>query len=140
MHHKTAKQEFNGELWTQDELSWVRYGINRIEGKHADGLGRDAIHYGGNSGYQAINLAYLLGAARIVLLGYDMGKTGGKSHWHGDHPGDLNQQLPIHLWLSKFPTLADDLKREGVSVANATRETALDCFDRLSLEQALKQC
>lgn len=140
MHHKTAKQEFEGELWTQDELAWVRYGINRIEGKQADGLGRDCIHFGGNSGYQAINLAYLMGAASVVLLGYDMGKTGGQSHWHGDHPGALNQQLPINLWLSKFPALADDLKREGVRVTNATRETALECFDRQPLQQALEQC
>jgi hypothetical protein len=46
-------------------------------------LSRDArsLAHGGNGGYQAINLAYLAGAARIVLLGYDMkhraaGKTG----------------------------------------------------------------
>lgn len=140
MHYEKAKQEFNGELWTQCERTWVRRGINRIEGKQADGLGRDCIHFGGNSGYQAINLAYLMGASSVVLLGYDMGNTSVKSHWHGDHPGELNKQLPTALWLEKFPALAADLKYEGVKVVNATRETALTCFDRLPLEEALTQC
>ena len=117
----------------------MRYGINRIRGEQLDGLGRDCIHFGGNSGYQAINLAYLMGASTVTLLGYDMGNTNGLSHWHGDHPGHLKKQLPINLWLSKFPALADDLKAEGVRVINASRVTALECFDRLPLELAL-QC
>ncbi|HCZ48509.1 MAG TPA: hypothetical protein DCZ11_05850, partial [Gammaproteobacteria bacterium] len=48
------------------------------------------IHQGGNSGYQALNLAVLLGAERVILLGYDM--HGG--HWHGRHGGRLNNPEP----------------------------------------------
>lgn len=95
------------------------------------------IHWGGNSGYQAINLAYLWGARRVVLLGYDMQKTDGKSHWFGDHPKGLNGNSPYPTWIQKFDRLAADLKSEGVEVINATRETALRCFQRANLEDIL---
>lgn len=42
------------------------------------------------------------------------------------------------MWRAKFPALAADLKREGVRVINASRETALECFERMSLEEALE--
>jgi hypothetical protein len=101
-------------------------------------LGRECIHFGGNSGYQAVNLAFLRGARRIVLLGYDMGAgEDGASHWHGDHPGGLNRSLPFHVWREAFPQLAADLATEGVRVINASRRTALGCFERMTLEGAL---
>jgi len=33
-----------------------------------------------------VNLAVQLGAARILLLGYDMRAVDGKTHWFGEHP------------------------------------------------------
>lgn len=92
---------------------------------------------GGNSGYQVLNLLYFLGAKKIILLGYDMKMKGNLSHWHGDHPNELNRFSNYKDWCQKFNQLAQDLKDEGVKVINATRETALNCFDRLSLEEAL---
>lgn len=129
---------FKGELWTQDVEAASNYGLNRVEGMKADGLGKDKIHYGANGGYQAINLAYLFGAKKIILLGFDM-KRGEhrKSHWHGEHPGGLNKEMPIKTWLKNFPKLASDLKAEGVEVINSTRDTALECFNKINLEEAL---
>ena len=51
----------------------------------------------GNSGAAAVSLAYMFGAARIYLLGYDCQRTGGKAHWHGDHPKGLGNagSMPI---------------------------------------------
>jgi hypothetical protein len=106
------------------------------------GLGRnDVIHQGGNSGYQAINLAYLWGAATIILLGFDCGASPkGEAHWFGQHPPSLSQHQPYDMWRAKFPALARDLKQEGVRVINASRETALDCFERMTLEEAIECC
>jgi len=129
---------FDGELWTQDFGASEKYGLHRIDGNKADGLGRDKVHYGANSGYQAINLAYLFGAKKMILLGFDM-KRGEdkKSHWHGDHPGSLNTSMPIHTWIKNFRKLAEDLREEKVEVVNASRETALECFNKINLEVAL---
>lgn len=92
------------------------------------------IHEGGNSGYQAINLAFHTGAKRIVLLGFDMQRTDGKAHWFGNHPGNMQVPSPYADWLHKFEQLAADLKVQGVEVLNCTRETALTCFERVSLD------
>lgn len=97
------------------------------------------IHWGGNSGYQCINLAYLWGARRIVLLGFDMQRTDGKAHWFGDHPQGLHNNSPYDKWLRNFDRLAADLKAEGVEVINATRKTALRCFPFASIDEALSR-
>ena len=134
-HREVVESGFAGELWTQDNRAAQKYGLRRIQGMHAPGLGRNMVHWGGNSGYQAINLAYLWGAQRIVLLGYDMQKTGGQSHWFGDHPQGLNRNSPYAEWVKRFDRLATDLRDEGVEVFNATRETALTCFPRTPIEE-----
>jgi hypothetical protein len=82
---------------------------------------------GTNSGYQAINLAYHFGAKRIILLGYDMHVTGGRSHWHVGHPGQGVQRTAELLadMLPQFATLKEPLEAAGVEVINATPESAL---------------
>ena len=111
-----------------------KYGVNWVLGASKRGLGKDRVHFGGNSGFQAINLAYLWGAARIVLLGFDCKPVGGKDHWFGQHPQGLTQVQPYDLWLDHFPQLAYELKREGVEVINCSRDTALTCFERATIE------
>lgn len=92
---------------------------------------------GRNSGYQAINVAVHLGALRIVLLGYDMQATEGKSHWFGDHPKPLRHGHTYGVWLTFFRSLVQPLADLGVTVINATRTTALETFPRMSLAEAL---
>lgn len=130
--------DFPGARYTQDKTAAARYGLNWVEGRiNGIGLCRDpgAIHTGQNSGYQAINLAYHLGARRIALLGYDLQLTGGKTHWFGDHPRGLSNPRAVSSWVKNFTPLAEDLEAEGVEVINCTRETALDCFPRMELSK-----
>lgn len=121
---------------TRDAGAAHRYGLEWIRSENAPGLSLDpeVIHEGGNSGYQALNLAYHAGAGRIVLLGYDMQRTGGRAHWFGDHPRGLQVSSPFEDWRRRFDALAADLARAGVEVINASRETALTCFRRAPLE------
>jgi hypothetical protein len=90
---------------------------------------------GGHSGYQAINLAVHLGAARVVLLGYDMQATGGKEHFFGPHPHGVPP--PFAHFVQCFPAIVDPLQQAGVEVVNASRVTALTIFPRMSLAEAL---
>lgn len=110
-----------------------------IRGDESQGLSRDesTISTGLNSGYQAICLAYYFGAERIVLLGYDMQHTGGRRHWHGNHPCGLGNASNTQSWVEQMGYLASDLRCEGVQVVNATTQTALKCFPRVALEDAL---
>lgn len=92
-----------------------------------------ALSTGQNSGYQAINLAVLLGAARVVLLGYDLMAAKGKEHWHADHPN--RSRSPYGKLRQFFPTLVEPLAKAGVEIVNCSRETALTCFPRKSLAE-----
>lgn len=88
-----------------------------------------------NSGLGAIRLAMLFGAKRIVLLGYDCQHTGGKKHWHGDHPAGLGNAGSVQHWPMRFAAFARRLS--GVEIVNSSRETALKCFPRMDLDEAL---
>jgi len=93
------------------------------------------IRTGASSGYAAVHLAALGGAKRILLLGLDM--TGG--HWHGPHPSGLGNPGPsLHSrWIKFFNGLADALGRRKVEVLNCSPVSALDCFQKVRLCDAL---
>lgn len=127
---------FKGELWSQDVNACKKYGINHIQGSNkSKGLTKNLneIVYGSNSGHQAINLAYIWGASRIILLGYDM-EARGKSHWFGDHPSGLNIASPFKAYIENMNILANDAKARQLKIINASRETALKCFERSTMD------
>ena len=126
---------FNGELWTQDLRAKREFGLNWVLGKSKSGLGSDCVHFGGNSGYQAINLAYLWGAKRIILLGFDCKAVNGKTHWFGQHPNGLNQNQGFLTWLSNFRQLADDLIINDIEVINCSPDSALTYFNQSSITE-----
>lgn len=119
-----------------------RAGVIALRNTGLDGLEDhpSGLRTGLNSGYQAINLAVHLGAARILLLGYDMqkGKGPNASHWFGSHP-DRYMQPPVDRFIPYFTSLVKPLQALGISVVNCSRSTALTCFPREQLELALAQ-
>jgi hypothetical protein len=94
-----------------------------------------------NSGVLAIALAHRFGAARITLLGYDCQHTGGKTHWHGNHPpgmanaGSIAGTKTVPTWAQQFAAVAERVK--SAAVVNASRVTALAAFPRAPLEACL---
>lgn len=90
-----------------------------------------------NSGAGVISLAHWLGATRVYLLGYDMQHTGGKTHWHGDHPKGLANAGKVALWPAQFVKLKYELPE--LAIFNCSRVSALECFERLTLEDALRE-
>lgn len=137
-NHKEVFTTFKGEKWTQDHTSAERYGVNRIKGVNKSGLGTQFLHINGNSGFQAINLAYLFGARRILLIGFDM-KLGpkGEKHWHPDHPAPMVQGQTFGEWMHKGAVLAKDLLAAGCDVVNCTPGSAMSCFRMGELEKEL---
>lgn len=90
-----------------------------------------------NSGAASIALAVASGASKILLLGYDCQKTGGKTHWHGDHPKTLGNARSIGNWPKHFKSIARLADERGAKVINCSRETALTCFSRSDLMASL---
>lgn len=135
--HKEAVQAFGGLKFSLDGAA-AEYGAAVLGNGGMWGLSTDpgVICNGRNSGYQAMNIASLLGASRIVLLGYDM-QPGPQheSHWHGDHPN--KGQPPYNACVAAFRTIAQPLAALGVAVVNCTRRTALDMFPKQPLQETL---
>lgn len=118
-------RDFKGIKATWSKPAADLFRLTYIKGKNGQGLGRKCLHAGGGSGYMAIGLAYLMGARKICLLGFDSQHTGGKSHFHGDHPGANPSPRELKLWAALYPRLYNDLQSEGVELVNCTRRTAL---------------
>lgn len=93
----------------------------------------------GNSGACAIALAIACGAREVILIGFDCQVSEGRTHHHGDHPATLRNCDTIAKWPLQFARAASWAQKCRATVLNATRETALTCFDRVSLYEALAQ-
>lgn len=85
------------------------------------------ISCGGNSGYAALCLAAKLGAARVLLFGYDMRAVQGRVR-RFDYCANLNSMPRFPHWIKNFTNLAPELERRGVEVLNCTPGSALKCF------------
>lgn len=136
VHLREVLATTSADLWTRDPAAQEAYGLNLLPHRvDSEGIEEDSCA-GNCSGEHAIHLAYHLGATKIVLLGFDMGATG-QGHWFGKHPKPLANGADFKTMRKSFPRLAADLRDRGVEVLNATRETALDCFPRVTLAEAL---
>lgn len=109
--------------------------LRRLQGggpwSHMPGLSEDsgAIHTG-NSAYGALGLAYLMGAKRVALLGVD---GNGQYGWGlGGRPSRLDH-LP-HI----FRSVVIQLRRRGVEVVCGSPRSFVDCFPRMSPQEALR--
>lgn len=89
----------------------------------------------GNSGAGSIRVAIEGGAKRIILLGFDCQHKDGKTHWHGNHKAGLANAKQVERWPELFQRLRNDFP--DVEIINSSRETALTCFKRETLENAL---
>lgn len=125
VHIDEVRRHFRGELNT---VQWKCHGAVTLP----------KLKPPSNSGAGAVALAAHYGAKRIILLGYDCQHTGGKRHWHGDHPAGTagNAAMKtVQKWPAQFQELLPRLR--GVEVINCSRETALTVFPRANLEDAL---
>lgn len=122
------------------EAGAARFGATVLRRTGEEGLELDptALRTGRNSGAAAINVAVHFGASRVLLLGYDMqARNDAQSHWFGAHPKPLRGGSPYPLFRSMFEKMVAPLAAAGVTVINCSRETALTCFSRQPLREAL---
>jgi hypothetical protein len=100
----------------------------------------DRIGGGGNSGFQALNLAVnQCGARRIILIGFDMHDRG-KLHWYGENRWPMGNNPSItnfRRWRAAFEGAAVVLRARGIRVLNTARDSALQCFPKMTVADAL---
>lgn len=120
-------------------------------------LNPSEVGWGFNSGFAALNLAVHLGAKKIVLLGFDMYKhpKHGRVHWHAGYIDKTkiptrrqrmngitapraSTRAPFSKHMEMFPIAAKEIDKLGIQVLNACPDSALKCFPRVSVQEALK--
>jgi len=134
---------FRGEKWTTISKNYnnraiKQFGLRFVPSRRlVEGFSFEPgiIHQGGNSGFQAVNLALLWGATRIVLVGFDMQG----SHFFGEHP-QMPRRSPAKRnfarWIRHFERAAK-LLPDGIKIINATPDSAMKCFPMMDLAEAL---
>jgi hypothetical protein len=102
------------------------------------GIDTDVNHVrGNNSGAHILNLLANMKARRIILLGYDMGLSKGKSHWHEGHGLPMSNSIYSDLFIPSISSMAAPLKNLKVDVVNCSETTNLTCFKQDKLENYL---
>jgi len=112
-------------------LSWLW-----TMGREARGLHTDALGWNDNTGASAVNLALILGAKTVYLLGFDMKLSKeGKSNWH-DHLIAKPSESVYPKFVTGFQFVKKDLPKvfPGRQIINITDDSCLDCFPKISVK------
>lgn len=127
--------DFKGEKRSPDFATCKKYNLSyvQIDMSAAWGEGGRVAH-GGNSGFQALNMAVNDGAHAVYLLGYDMGYTD-KKHWFGDHPKKLDRSSDYKKWIENIKKAVPHIP---VPVYNCSEMSAIDCFSKVDLREHLR--
>ena len=96
---------------------------------------------GGNSGFQAFNLALQFGVTKVALVGFDMHDRSGK-HWYGrntwaraNNPDSEN----FRRWRSSFDRAAYVCRMRGIAVVTLSSISDLSCFRRQTTSRLLAE-
>lgn len=142
-YHKSVPS-FTGLKFALEDCEWQAGasspGVQVLEntGEFGIELAPTGLRTGRNSGAQAINVAVHLGAARVILLGYDMGYVKGQpSHFFGEHPKSIAGGPSYASFIPGFARMVKPLAQLGVEVINCSRRTALTTFPCRPLESVL---
>lgn len=128
--------ESSGSNVTDQAVHMLR---NRDHPNHGNGLSLDpqVLVTGRNSGFQALNLAILAGAKRVLLLGFDGAQNAeGRDHFHGGHP----RPTPVAaypLYRQAMSAAQNAILEAGVEVINCAPGSQIDAFARMDLGDAL---
>lgn len=134
---------FAGLKITRDHNICSYYGLHEIELiEEADAsksifsvTTKGVLARGGNSGFQAINLAIQFGAKRHIWIGFDFYGE----HWHGKHPAKLaNPRInTLARWARTLDNQVQVLAELGVSVINCSPNSVLKSYPKMDVASAL---
>ena len=100
-----------------------------VMSRESKGLHEKALGWNGNTGASAINLALILGAKRVLLMGFDMGLSKeNQSNWH-TRIVDRNQIRPevYRIFQNDFKYVVGDWKKKFADreIVNLTKMSGL---------------
>jgi hypothetical protein len=72
----------------------------------------------------------------MYLLGYDMGRVEGQSHWHNGHPR-IDPESIYTTMMNHFANFVEPLKKAGVEVFNLNPDSKLKVFPFMDEYEAI---
>jgi len=129
--------DYRGTLLTTSRANLNDGRVRRLERDYSRFSQDPNKVYGYDSGMLALNLAALLGAKKIVLLGYDMAFPNGESHWHPDHETPSDEDNYIKKFAPAYAPAVAHLQEARVQVVRCTPSN-LSFIPQVSLEEALE--
>lgn len=130
-------ESFSGRKCTVSDKASKQFNLEYFEAKPELDWSYEVGHLatGGNSGFQALNLAVLEGAERVILLGYDYGyqKDNNKHWWDKTHPR-TSRYSDYNSWIKRMEKAAPLIPAQ---VINCTPTTSLTCFSKRDLRHAI---
>lgn len=94
----------------------------------------------GSSGFAALNVAYLMKARRIILLGFDycVLNRGRSHHYHNKYPWHRRTTGEWPRWAAGYETALPQLRAANIEVINASPQSAIKAFRKISIIDAMK--
>lgn len=130
-HRKDAINQFNGERFlAMPPIPGINATFLNCLERPGISLEWPNIHLQGTSGYAAINLAILLGAKNIFLLGYDYQNA--QKHWFGNYEWKSStDDYVLKLWAAQFNSIQLPF---DVHVYNTNPLSQVVAFPKVRLE------
>ena len=138
--HKQKLAKYKGVVFTSSparyntKIKWLWTMMRESTGVYDDRLG-----WNFNTGASAINLAALLGAKRVYLLGFDMKLTNGMNNWHRNTLSIPDADV-FEKFISgfKFLKASMDKKYPDIEVINITDDSGLNLYPKVGLKEFWK--
>lgn len=122
---------------------WLRH-VRRMNGKRNWGISifpENGVSWNRSTGAASINLGYLMGAGRIILLGFDMKvDSKGNHNFHSMYGNKFIRPTPEHYkdhLINPFHEIYKDLKVLGVPLIQTNPDSVLSFLPYLPLEELL---
>lgn len=138
-HHQSELQYFENPVFTVNrdvKAKWVWLMKKYKFGFHKDGLG-----WNGNTGSLAMNLALILGAKNIYLLGFDMKLTDGEANWHPNNVCKPRPDVYERFKRSFAITKSEDWTKTfpDRSIINVSDVSELETFPKINFTEFWKE-
>ncbi|HVT36308.1 MAG TPA: hypothetical protein VHE37_12015 [Nevskiaceae bacterium] len=124
-HGALCARGFTGERWTSANPAADYLPVRQVSWRRGNTMPPEpgCICFGAGAGksstLQAMSLAVLWGAGRLVLVGVDLGVVGGMAHFFGEHPPALRKRKShFEHQRRAIGQLACDLAGRGIQVIN----------------------
>lgn len=136
--YENRLQGYKGILFTNaSQLQRTRCNWLWTLPRKAKGLSTKILGWNTNTGAAAINLALILGAKRVFLLGFDMHLSkDGRPNWHN---GGLDKpsEGTLKTFIDGFKKIALDLEKvfPGRKIINVTDDSSLNCFPKVGCKR-----